>query len=66
MPIDEQIEKLMPRSIRVDVTLSPTATGFEVNLQDLSGISRDLERVETSLMQFFDIATSQRIMFPEE
>lgn len=66
MPIDDQIEELMPRTIRIVVIIMPATTGFEVNLQDLSGISRDLDQVERSLLQFYDIATSQRVMFPEE
>ncbi len=64
VPMTEQLQGLIQGAAGIRVTISPVqGASFVTDLNDLSGITGDLSRVSRTLLQFFDIATSQHVMF---
>jgi len=67
VPMTEELHRLFQGASGIQVTISPVqGTSFVTSLNDLSGVSRDLTRVSRTLLQFFDIATSQHAMFSRD
>jgi hypothetical protein len=56
--LNDKMRELLNNPTSVVATISPVKTSFEMRLQDMSGVSRDLSKVSRSLLQFIDIATS--------
>lgn len=64
VPVTGDLQQLFQGATGIQVTISPVqGASFVTSLNDLSGITPDLSRVSRTLLQFFDIATSQHAMF---
>jgi len=64
VPMTEQLQRMMQGAVGIRVTISPVqGNSFVTDLNDLRSITGDLTRVSRTLLQFFDITTSQHVMF---